>query len=158
MLAKLQRLAPTWNYRITPIAMIQDMHFKEGLATFFSLGLVVFFLLLMVALGLTGILWQNVARRTREIGLRRAAGAPVSRIFQQIAGEMIVITTIAVLVGIFLIANFLLLNIFEFIRGQTYFLGVLAALLIIYFITILCTLYPGYRATRIHPAQALHYD
>ena len=158
MLAKLQRLAPTWNYRITPIAMIQDMHFKDGLATFFSLGLMVFFLLLMVALGLTGILWQNVARRTREIGLRRAAGAPVSRIFQQIAGEMIVITTIAVLVGIFLIANFLLLDIFEFIRGQTYFLGVLAALLIIYFITILCALYPGYRATRIHPAQALHYD
>lgn len=158
MLAKLQRLAPTWNYRITPIAMIQDMHFKEGLVTFFSLGLMVFFLLLMVALGLTGILWQNVARRTREIGLRRAAGAPVSRIFQQIAGEMIVITTIAVLVGIFLIANFLLLDIFEFIRGQTYFLGVLAALLIIYFITILCALYPGYRATRIHPAQALHYD
>ena len=158
MLAKLQKLAPTWTFKITPVALIRDEKLKEGLAGFFSLFLVAFFLMLMVALGLTGVLWQNVARRTREIGLRRAAGAPVSRIFQQIAGEMIVITTIAVLVGIFLIANFLLLNIFEFIRGQTYFLGVLAALLIIYFITCLCALYPGYMATRIHPAQALHYD
>jgi putative ABC transport system permease protein len=158
MLARLQRLAPTWNYKVTPIAIIQDMEFKEGLAVWISLGLVVFFLMLIVALGLAGVLWQNVVRRTREIGLRRAAGAPVWRIFQQIAGEMIVIATIAVLVGILLIANFLLLDVFEFIRGQTYFLGVLAALLIIYFITILCALYPGYMATRIHPAQALHYD
>jgi putative ABC transport system permease protein len=158
MLARLQQLAPTWSYRITPVAMIQDMHFKEGLAVFFSLGLVAFFLMLMVALGLTGVLWQNVVRRTREIGLRRAAGASVRRIFQQIAGEMIVITTIAVLAGIILIANFLLLDIFDFIKGQTYFLGVLSALLIIYFISILCALYPGYMATRIHPAQALYYD
>ena len=31
-------------------------------------------MMLMVALGLTGIMWQNVRRRTREIGIRRAVG------------------------------------------------------------------------------------
>lgn len=30
---------------------------------------------LRLALGLTGVLWQSVTRRTREIGLRRAMGA-----------------------------------------------------------------------------------
>ena len=65
----------------------------------------------MVALGLTGVLWQNVTRRTKEIGLRRAAGAPVRRIFQQIATEMIVITTSAVMLGTILILHFLLLDI-----------------------------------------------
>jgi putative ABC transport system permease protein len=158
MLAKLQRLAPAWNSRITPVEMIRDEKLKEGLAGFFSLGLVAFFLMLMVALGLTGVLWQNVARRTREIGLRRAAGAPVRRIFQQIAGEMIVITTIAVVLGIIFILHFLLLDIAAYFRGQPYIWGTTIAVLITYFLTLVCTLYPGYLAIRIHPAEALHYE
>jgi putative ABC transport system permease protein len=158
MLAKLQRLAPAWNYRITPVAMIRDMKLKEGFAGFFSLGLVAFFLMAMVALGLTGVVWQNVARRTREIGLRRAAGAPIRRIFQQIAGEMIVITTTAVILGIIFILHFLLLDIAAYVGGQTYFWGTAIAVVFIYFLTLVCTLYPGYLAIRIHPAAALHYD
>jgi putative ABC transport system permease protein len=158
MLAKLQRLAPTWNFRITPVAMIRDEKLQEGFAGFFVLGLVAFFLMVMVALGLTGVLWQNVARRTQEIGLRRAAGAPVRRIFQQIAGEMIVITTTAVILGIIFILHFLLSDIVADVRGQTYIWGTAIAVVIIYFLTLVCTLYPGYLAIRIHPAAALHYD
>ena len=45
------------------------------LAPLAFLGLVGLFLLLMVVLGLTGVVWQNVTRRTREIGLRRAKGS-----------------------------------------------------------------------------------
>ena len=102
ILARLQRLIPTWKIRIIPVEMIREENLKEGLAGFFSLCLVAFFLMVMVALGLTGVLWQNVTRRTREIGLRRSAGATVSRIFQQIAAEMIVLTTPAVILGIIL--------------------------------------------------------
>ena len=40
-----------------------------------GVGLVAAFLMLMVALGLLGVLWQSVTQRTREIGLRRAKGA-----------------------------------------------------------------------------------
>jgi putative ABC transport system permease protein len=158
MLAKLQRLAPTWNFRITPVAMIRDEKLQEGFAEFFVLGLVAFFLMVMVALGLTGVIWQNVARRTREIGLRRAAGASVMRIFQQIAGEMIVITTIAVILGIIFILHFLLSDIAAYVREQTYIWGTAIAVVIIYFLTLVCTLYPGYLAIRIHPTAALHYD
>ncbi len=158
MLAKLQRMAPTWNFRITPVAKIREEKLEDGFAGFFYLGLVAFFLMLMVALGLTGVLWQNVARRTREIGLRRAVGAPVRRIFQQIAGEMIMITTIAVILGIIFILHFLLLDIAAYFRGQSYVWGTAIAVVFIYFLTLVCTLYPGYLATRIHPAEALHYD
>ncbi|MBT8369783.1 MAG: ABC transporter permease [Deltaproteobacteria bacterium] len=158
MLTKLQWMAPTWTFRITPVAMIRDEKLKEGLAGFFSLGIVAFFLTLLVALGLTGVLWQNVTRRTREIGLRRAAGAPVLRIFQQIAGEMILITTTAVILGIIFILHLLLLDIAAYFRGQSYIWGTAIAVVIIYFLTLVCTLYPGYMAIRIHPAEALHYD
>ena len=46
------------------------------------------FLMLMVALGLIGVLWQNVTRRTREIGLRRAAGASHGDIRRQVIMEV----------------------------------------------------------------------
>ena len=59
-------------------------------------GIVAVFLLLMVVLGLTGVLWQNVTQRTPEIGLRRAMGAPPGRHPRQILGELLVITTMAV--------------------------------------------------------------
>jgi putative ABC transport system permease protein len=158
ILARLQRLIPTWKIRIIPVEMIREENLKEGLAGFFSLCLVAFFLMVMVALGLTGVIWQNVTRRTREIGLRRAAGATVGRIFQQIAAEMIVLTTPAVVLGIILIPHFLLFNIAPYVRWQAYFWGTAIAVGIIYFLTIVCTFYPGYLASRIYPAVALHHE
>ena len=37
--------------------------------------LITSFLMIMVGLGLVGVLWLNVTRRTAELGLRRAMGA-----------------------------------------------------------------------------------
>ena len=42
----------------------------------------------MVALGLSGVVWQNVTQRTAEIGLRRAKGARIGDIHRQILGEL----------------------------------------------------------------------
>ena len=63
-------------------------------------GVIAGFLLLMVAMGLTGVLWQTVTQRTREIGLRRAKGATAGDIRTQILGELVVMTSIAVLAGV----------------------------------------------------------
>ena len=63
------------------------------------------FLLLMVALGLTGVVWQNVTQRIREIGLRRAKGARIENIHRQILGELVVMTSLALLVGVLLVAQ-----------------------------------------------------
>jgi putative ABC transport system permease protein len=158
MLAKLQRLAPAWTFTIIPVSMIRDKKLEEGFAGFFSLGLVAFFLMVMVALGLTGVLWQNVAGRTREIGLRRAAGAPAASIFQQIAGEMILITLTAVMLGIIFVLHFPLLDIAPYFSWQSYVWGMAIAAAIVFFLTLACALYPGYLAIRIHPAVALHYE
>jgi putative ABC transport system permease protein len=158
LLAKLQPLAPTWTFDITAVAMIRDKKITDGLAGFFSLGLVAFFLMVMAALGLTGVLWQNVTRRTKEIGLRRANGAHAGAVFRQIIVEILLLTTVAAALGIIFMIHFLFLDIFATVSGQTYLTGTLIALAIIYLLTTLCTLYPGYLATRVHPAQALHCE
>ena len=45
------------------------------------------FLLLMVALGLTGVVWQSVTQRIREFGLRRAKGATIANVRTQVLGR-----------------------------------------------------------------------
>ena len=76
-------------------------------------GIVAGFLMLMVVLGLTGVLWQNVTQRTREIGLRRAKGASRPYIYGQILGELMVMTTMAVLLGAVLLAHVPFLNLVD---------------------------------------------
>ena len=66
-------------------------------------GTVAFFLLLMVGLGLIGVLWQNLLQRTREIGLRRAAGASRAAVHRQVLLEQIVVTSLGVLIGTLLV-------------------------------------------------------
>ena len=61
-------------------------------------------------LGLTGVLWQTVTQRTREIGLRRAKGATITDIRAQILGELLVMATLAVLLGTAIIVQFPLLE------------------------------------------------
>ena len=57
------------------------------------------FLLLMVTLGLTGVVWQSVIVRLREFGLRRAAGASGASVRRQVFAEMAVMTSFAVIAG-----------------------------------------------------------
>ena len=116
------------------------------------------FLLLMVVLGLVGVLWQNVTQRTQEIGLRRAKGATARRIQQQILGEVVVMTTFAVAAGTLVVVQLPLLDALGFLSP-----GVMAASLVIsaaaiYVLTSVCGFYPARLATRVQPAEALHYE
>ena len=70
----LQQIDPGWSVVVKPLSESRATQLRLRLAPLVFLGLVGLFLLLMVVLGLTGVLWQNVTRRTREIGLRRAKG------------------------------------------------------------------------------------
>ena len=56
-------------------------------------GTIAVFLLLMVALGLTGVVWQSVTQRIREFGLRRAKGATIPNVRTQVLVEMVIMTS-----------------------------------------------------------------
>ena len=77
MVKTLQSIAHGWSFNVVNLdecARSRTSARKTSSRSALS-RLVAVFLLLMVVLGLTGVMWQNVTRRTREIGLRRATGA-----------------------------------------------------------------------------------
>ena len=116
------------------------------------------FLIGMVALGLSGVLWQNVTRRRREIGLRRALGATGGSVHLQILIEVALLATLAVMVGLLVVAQLPIIGMFTVVTPAAYAIGIAAALATIYALTLVCGLYPSWLASRVQPAEALHYE
>ncbi|WP_276479426.1 ABC transporter permease [Paraflavitalea pollutisoli] len=115
------------------------------------------FLVINVALGLFGVLWYNINRRKAEIGLRRAIGAPAGSISRQLVSEAMVLATLALIVGCFFAVQFPLLNVFD-LPASVYIYAIVLAVLFVYLLVIICSLYPGKQAAAIYPAVALHED
>jgi len=158
LLARLQTEAKDWSFSIKPLVEMRASVFQEYLVPMAAFGLVAGFLLIMVGLGLTGVLWLNVTQRTKEMGLRRAKGATRRRIYKQILGELFIVTTIGLLVGTLVVVQFPLLDFMGFASPEVYTASIFISLGLIYLLTTVCGLYPSLLATRIHPAEALHYE
>jgi putative ABC transport system permease protein len=156
-----ERLRPAVSgitYRIRRMDAMRETMLRASLAPVAALSIVALFLILMVALGLTGVLWQTVTRRTREIGLRRAVGASGSGVRAQILSEVAVLVTLAVIVAAVVIAQLPLLGLFNVTSPTEVAWGFGAALAAIYAITLLCGAYPSWLASTVQPAEALHYE
>lgn len=154
----LQSIAGGWSFGVVHVEQAREDHLRARLAPLAFLGVVAVFLLLMVVLGLTGVMWQNVTRRTREIGLRRAAGAHRGRIQRQIVGEVAVTAAFGLAAGLPLVLQVPLIGPFTFVPFAVVLPAALISAVSILALATLCGLYPGWSATRIHPAKALHYE
>jgi putative ABC transport system permease protein len=159
--ARLQSVAKDWSFSITLLTNQRDDKLLSYTGPLTLLAIVAGFLLLMVALGLTGVVWQNVTQRIREIGLRRAKGARIENIHRQILGELVVMTSLALLVGVLLAAQVPLLPLpadLSWVPVRVFVLSLLLSVVLIYLLTLLCGWYPSRLATKIQPAEALHYE
>jgi putative ABC transport system permease protein len=117
------------------------------------------FMLVMVAFGLFGVLWQNTTRRIPEIGLRRAIGARAGDIYRQIIAEQLLVCSVAMGVGLVLLVQLPLTGAFADTLNWPVFAGAAAlSMFVIYLLSFICSLYPGWRASRLEPAAALHYE
>ena len=154
---RLQAVAPDWSYRVKPLADLRSSALRLRIVPLLVGGLVAFFLLMMVGLGLLGVLWQNLLQRTREIGLRRAAGASRAEVHRQIILEQLLLTTLGVLLGTILVIQIPILDLIG-IRPGIFAGGLLFAMAAIYFVATICALYPSAMASRIQPAEALRYE
>lgn len=156
--ALLQGVAPEWSFRIKPLVEVRKSAFRELLTPLVAGGIVAFFLLLMVALGLLGVLWQNLLQRTREMGLRRAAGASRAAVHRQVLYEQVILTSFGVLLGALVVIQIPVLDLVGFIRPEVFAGGLVFAMAAIYLLSTLCAFYPSSLASRVQPAEALRYE
>lgn len=158
LIQRLHAVSPDTAMHVHRMDRMRDTFLRLRLAPILVLGLVCLFLISMVALGLTGVLWQTVTRRTREIGLRRALGANGANVRSQILAEVALLTTLALIAGVVIVMQLPLLGAFGLVHPRVFTLGVVAALATIYAITLLCGAYPSWLASRVEPAEALRYE
>ena len=150
-------ITKTWSTSVIALPDSRAAGLETALAPIWAVGLVCAFLLLNVALGLFGALWQAIGQRRAEIGLRRAVGATGPGISRQFVAETLLLTTLAVAPGLLLAAQFPLLNAF----GQplaVYAVGMGLALVLVYGFAVLCAVQPSWQAAGIRPAVALREE
>lgn len=121
------------------------------------LAVVCIFLLVNVALGLFGVLWLNINQRRGELGVRRAMGATAGAISRQVVGEILVLTTFGLGLGLLVAMQFPLLGVLDVAPG-VYFMAMLLAAAGLYGLATVCALYPSRLAAAIQPAVALREE
>src|SRR5215831_8990790 len=121
-----------------------------------------FFAILAVVLACTGIyglLSYEVTRRTREIGIRMAIGAPRSHVLTMIVRNGLVLAAAGVVVGIAtsFVTSRLLKSLLYAVHGgdPATLIGVAIALLLV---SLAACYIPARRATRVDPLVALRYE
>jgi putative ABC transport system permease protein len=158
LVQRLQQVAPALSFRVRSMDQMRRNMLRMKLAPLVAGGIVGSFLIAMVTLGLTGVLWQNVTRRTREIGLRRAMGATGGSVHRQILGEVVLLATFALVIGTIVVVQLPMIDAFSGVSRSAFTTGLLCALATIYALTVLCGLYPSWLASRLQPADALRYE
>lgn len=148
-----------WSYEIAPLSALRTSALDATLTPIIILSVIAGFLLLMVAFGLFGVLWQNTTRRIPEIGLRRAIGANAGDIYRQIIAEQFLLSSGAMLAALLLLVQLPITGVLGEGLNWTVFLAATAlSMALIYLLSLLCSVYPGWRASRLSPTQALHYE
>jgi putative ABC transport system permease protein len=150
--------APDYRFTVETLSETKARYRDRHVVPLGIAAVVAGFLIVMVALGLTGVLWQNVTKRTKEIGLRRATGATARQISLQILGETWVLATLALAVGSVLVVQLPVLDLLPFVTGRVFALSFALSLATLYGLVTLCALYPSWLATRISPTEALRHE
>jgi len=158
LVKRLHALNPSWSFEIDPLEKMRAARLGWQIAPMAAAAIVVSFLIVMVALGLVGVVWQNVSQRTREIGLRRACGAPAGSIHLQVLDELLVISSVGLGLGTLLVIQIPLLDLVGFLTTEVYIYSLIASLALIYGLTLACAIYPSRLATRVQPVEALRWE
>ena len=127
--------------------------------TTWLLGLFAGIGLLLGASGIYGVLAYTVARRTQEIGIRRALGAPPGRLAREVvAGGMVPVALglAAGLVGSYWSSRYWSAQLFDVSAGDPAIHAVVAAGVVL--IAVIAMIVPVRRALKVSPLVALRAD
>ena len=115
--------------------------------------------LLVGGIGVMNIMLVAVTERTREIGLRKAVGAPRATILTQFLFEAAVLTGIGGLAGIALGAAIAqIVRAVSALPAQTPLWSVVVAFCFSVAVGLFFGMYPAVRASRLDPVEALRWE
>jgi len=121
------------------------------------LGWVAAVSLLVGAIGVMNIMLVTVTERTREIGIRKAIGAPKSVVLSQFLIEAVVISLLGGVMGVLaglIVVRFRIDGVQPVLATYSIPLAFGVALLV----GVFAGLYPAYRAASLRPIDALRYE
>jgi predicted permease len=134
--------------------LIGTQKLVSQLSSFFSL-----LALALSCIGLYGVMMYSVVRRTNEIGVRIALGAPRSGVLWMVLRESLVLLGIGIALGVPA-----MLAACQAVRAGLFGVGpwdvttLAAAVLIIAAVTVVAAYFPAWRATKVDPIVALRYE
>jgi len=134
--------------------LLENLRYIRGAAVF--IGIIT---LIGAAIGLMNIMLVSVTERTKEIGIRKAAGATRKTIRNQFLSEAIVIAQIGGLLGIIL--GIVIGNILSMIIGSSFiipWLWILLGITLCFFVAITSGYLPAMKAARLDPIESLRYE
>ena len=148
---------PIFDVR-TQSQVIDRLLFNERLLARFS-SLFGLLALALACIGLYGLVSYEVARRTREIGIRTALGAQQRDVLRMVVGRGFMLVLVGALGGI-LAASAVTRYLQSLLFGvrPTDPIIFLAVCLVLAVVTFLACFIPARRATRIEPMIALRYE
>ena len=123
------------------------------------LGMFAAVALSLAAVGVYGVMAYSVGRRTQEIGVRLALGAPRGRVLAMVLSQSARLVFVGLAAGAFVSAIALRLLsrlLFGITAGDP--LTLLAAVLLLSIITLVASCIPARRATRVDPMVSLRCE
>lgn len=115
--------------------------------------------LFLAAVGLYGVLSYTVNQRTRELGIRMALGSSPKELFRLVLSDGLRVLMIGLALGIIttlLLAGIIRSLLFGIAPSNLIVIG--SVLVVLGVVTILASLFPARRATRVDPVTALNYE
>ena len=140
--------------KVKTIAQVRSEAYADDRAMAIILGVVIFCLLTITALGIVGMASFWVAQRTKQIGTRRALGATKFDILRYFQTENFIITTMGLIGGGILAYGFSLYLMKTYQSPRLPWFYVPVGFICLWILGQLAVLGPALRASRVPPAIA----